>query len=107
MNRNKPRERTVSKGDRVFAGENLEAARWHFKCDLPGYLEFCQLATTTVEPFIARMAKGTRGHLKFQTAFAAGFISGSVSAQGKEEEARKWLEKTLAPKQTRSRNGSF
>ncbi|KKL64604.1 hypothetical protein LCGC14_2163340 [marine sediment metagenome] len=90
----------MAKGDKVFAGENLEAARVHFKCDLPSYLEFCELATTTVEPFIRSMAKGTKAHMKFQTAFAAGFISGSVSAQGKEEKVRKWLEKTFPPKQT-------
>ena len=93
-------EVAMAKGDRVFAGENLEAARRRFKCDLPGYLELCDLATATVEPFIAGMAKGTNRHLKFQTAFAAGFISGSVAAQGKEEQVRKWLEKTFPTKQT-------
>ena len=90
----------MAKGDRVFAGENLEAAERYFKCKLPGYLELCELATTTVEPFILSMAKFTNRHLKFQTAFAAGFMSGSVAAQGKEEKVRKWLEKTFPPKQT-------
>ena len=91
----------MAKGDRVFAGENLEGAERHFKCKLPGYLELCGLAKHTVEVWILNSTKSKRvpTHLKLQTAFAAGFISGSVSAQGKEEKVRKWLEKTFPPKQ--------
>lgn len=88
----------MANGDRVFAGENLEAAENYFKCKLPGFLDFCQLATTTVEPWIARMAKGTKADLKFQTAFAAGFICGSLSKQRKQGKAREWLEKRFALK---------
>ena len=90
----------MSKGDRVFAGENLEAAERHFRCKLPGYLELCRLAVFTVEPWLAGMAKGTRAHLKFQTAFAAGFICGSLSAQRKYTKAEKWLEEKFAPKKS-------
>ena len=90
----------MAKGDRVFAGENLEAAERHFKCKLPGYLELCRLAVFTVEPWIAGgMEKGTKDDVKLQTAFAAGFICGSLSRQRKQRKAEQWLKKTFPPKQ--------
>lgn len=88
--------------EKTSASEQVLKAEGYFGCPIPGYVELCILSKHTVEPWITERVKGDTEtpNLGLQSAFAAGFMCGSVAAQGKEEKAIEWLEKKFAPKKT-------
>ena len=79
--------------EHVFAGEQVDIAEKHFGCKLAGYVEACALAYDTVQPPIMEKVGKQPLPWLLNTLFAAGFIMGSLFAQGKGEQAMKWLAK--------------
>jgi hypothetical protein len=79
--------------EHIFAGEQAVAAEAYFKCKLPGYVEACALSMDTVNVgMMEGVGKNPLSWL-FNSMFAAGFIVGSMYAQGKGELAMRWLAK--------------
>ncbi len=79
--------------DEIDTTKQLDVAEKFFGCKLPGYVAACTAAYGTVQlPIIEAVGKIPLPQL-FNTVFAAGFIAGSLFAQGKDKAAMDWLEK--------------
>lgn len=79
--------------EHIFAGEQAVAAEAFFKCKLPGYVEACALSMDTVQVGVMEGVGKQPLPWLLNTMFAAGFVLGSLFAQGKGELAMRWLAK--------------
>ena len=77
----------------IHAGTQVKEAERYFNTQLPGYVEACTLAYDTVQPPIMEaMGKQPLPYL-LSGIFGAGFVMGSLFAQGKGAQAMAWLDK--------------
>ena len=82
---------SVKLNEHIFAGEQEQRAEAFSKTKLHGYTEACRLASHTVGAQVLEAVGPQPLPVLFDTMFAAGFIAGSLSAQGKGSAAKDWL----------------